>query len=307
MNRSVDIRQLRYFVAVAEEANFRRAAERLHITQPPLSRQVSELEHALGIPLLSRNTRRVQLTPAGEIAHREFAKLVAAFDATLERVAGQAAALPQLHLGVLYWFDLKGLPAFERALQASGLVSAVTVSTLNSHEAIKAVRRGALDAAVVAHPIETHGLNATVIGTVRLAAFVPASSPLARRRLLSLHDLNQQPPFFRFRRSVNPLLYEHFARQYESYGFRPSREAPAPEAMGVFAQIGAGRGCTCMPEAMATDRYRGVVARRLREAVFLELALVTPPRLEARLRDTLLKAARHLGPPKARRAAPRAV
>jgi len=304
MNRSIDIRQLRYFVAVAEEASFRRAAERLHITQPPLSRQVSELERALGVPLLARDTRRVQLTPAGEIARREFARLIAAFDGTLERVAGQAGSVSPLHLGVMYWFDLKGLPAVERALRVSGLVSGLTVSTTSSHDAIKAVRRGALDAAVVAHPIETQGLHATVFGAVRLAAFVPASSPLARRRLLSLRDLNELPPFFRFRRGVSPLLFEHLARQYESHGFRPAREAPAPEAMGVFAQIGAGRGCTCMPESMAKHRYRGVAARRLREAVTIELALVTPPRIDGRRRHALLGAVRHLATQRAGRTAP---
>lgn len=291
MNRAIDIRQLRYFVAVAEEASFRRAAERLHITPPPLSRQVRELERALGTPLLERNTRRVRLTPAGELARREFARLVAAFDATVARVAGQVAAQPVLRLGVPYWFDLKGLPAFERALRAAGGVSGLTVDSMNGPEAVKAVRAGRIDAALVVHPIDARGLDATVVGAVRLAAFVPAAAPLARRRLLSLHDLNAAPPFFRFRRSVNPPLFDHLARQYAAHGFRPAREAPAPEAMGVFAQIGAGRGCTCMPEPITKNRYRGVVARRLREAVSIELALVTAPPLPAPLRERLRAAA----------------
>lgn len=77
--------------------------------------------------------------------------------------------------------------------------------------------------------------------------------------------------------------------------------------MGLFTQIGAGRGCTCMPEPMAKNRYRGVAARRLREAMFIELALVTFARLDARLRDVLFKAVRHLAPPKPRRPAGRAV
>src|SRR5512139_2520758 len=110
MNRTIDLRQLRYFVAVAEELNFRRAAERLHITQPPLSRQVGELERALGVQLLERNTKAVQLTPAGEVALQEFRTLLAACDAAMERVSNtKVAPKRRLRLGMVYWSDLAGL------------------------------------------------------------------------------------------------------------------------------------------------------------------------------------------------------
>jgi DNA-binding transcriptional LysR family regulator len=91
IGRNIDVRQLRYFVAVAEELNFRRAAERLHITQPPLSRQIAALEAALGVPLLERDTRAVRLTPAGEAAQREFARLLQRFDER-HRPRGRGAA-----------------------------------------------------------------------------------------------------------------------------------------------------------------------------------------------------------------------
>ncbi len=78
-DRGIALRQLRYFVAVAEEMNFRRAAERLHITQPPLSRQIAALETALGARLLERDTKRVRLTPDGELALREFRQLLLQF------------------------------------------------------------------------------------------------------------------------------------------------------------------------------------------------------------------------------------
>lgn len=294
MNPSISLRQMRCFVAVAEELSFRRAAERLHITQPPLSRSVAELEAALGLPLLLRDTRSVRLMPAGALALQEFRALLGACDAAVERLMANAGAPPALRLGVPGWVDLEGLGELERALARQGHASALETTALAGHEAVAAVRAGRLDAAVVAAPIELQGLAATTAATLSMAAFVPASSPLARRRRVSLAQLNEVPPFYRFRRSVNPPLYDHFARQYRAHGFTPREEAPAPEVMGVLAKIGAGRGCTCMPVPMAVHRYAGVVRRPLRERITLDIALVHPPALAAPLQALLLKSARRL-------------
>lgn len=292
MTRAIDIRQLRYFVAVAQERNFRRAAERLHITQPPLSRQIGELESTLGARLLARDTRRVQLTAAGEMALREFEPLVNAFDAAVQRVAAAAPGAARVRLGVPYWSDLAHLGALERAVRRTGLAAGLDVHTAAGHEATAAVRRGDLDAAVVVAPGEFFDLNPVLVGRVRLAAFVPATSALARKRVLALRDLESQPPFFRFRRQFNPPLYDHLERQYKALGFRPPQLASASEAMGVLAQIAAGRGCTCMPEMPLQYRRAGVARRPLREALTLDLALVASPRLDPALRSALVAALR---------------
>ncbi len=292
MNRSIDIRQLRYFLAVAEERSFRRGAERLHITQPPLSRQIAELEAALGVSLLARSTRAVELTAAGNRAVVAFADVVRRFDAALESVARVGEAKRRLRIALLYWFDLKGLPAFERAL--AEVAAGVEVTTLASHDAVTAVRRGRLDAALVAAPIEARGLHLTVIGRLRNAAFVPQASPLARRRVLSLSDLAEEPPFYRFRRGANPLLYDHFEQQYRRFGFRPAQVREAQDALGVFARIGTGRGCTLMPEPLLRQRQQGMVGRRLREEVTIDLAVVSSATMPQPQRAALERAALQL-------------
>src|SRR5512137_1046373 len=258
MNRTIDLRQLRYFVAVAEELSFRRAAERLHITQPPLSRQISDLEAALGVQLLERSTKAVQLTPAGEAALQEFRALLASCDAAMERITNtQAAPRRRLRLGMVYWSDLAGLAAFEEALLATRLVTGIDVMSLASHESMAALLRGDLDAALVAGPLNMHGLPHVAIGRERHVAFVPRSHPLARRVTISLHDLKRLPAFFRFRRAENPVLYDHFQRQYAAFGFRHPEEVPGLGAMGLLAQIAAGRGGTIMPRAVAARPYPG--------------------------------------------------
>lgn len=294
MTRSIDIRQLRYFVAVAEERNFRRAAERLHITQPPLSRQVNDLEQALGARLLARDTRRVQLTPAGELALREFGRLVATFDETVSRVAAAAPAAARLRLGTLYWGTLTAMAPVEQALRRARVASGIDVQTLPGHEAIAAVRKGDLDAALVAAPADTGRLEIVVLGSLRLAACVPARSALARKRVVSLQDLNTAPPFHFFPRHMNAPLHDHFARQYAAHGFFPPAVAPAREALGVYAQIASGRGTTCMPAYPARFLYPGVVRRPLRESVTMDAALVFGARLDPSVRAALAKALRQM-------------
>lgn len=296
MTRSIDIRQLRYFVTVAQERSFRRAAERLHLTQPPLSRQVRDLEDALGTRLLARDTRRVRLTAAGELALREFGSLVATFDATVARVVDAAPGTARLRLGTIYWSSLNVLAGTERALQKAGLAAGLDIQTLASHEALAALRGGDLDAALIAGPSDTGRLETTVLGTLPMAAFVPAGSPLARRRVLALRDLLAAPPFYRFQRHINPPLHDHFARQFETHGFYPRALASAREVMGVLAQIASGRGSTCMPASASRFRYPGVVRRPLVETVTMDLVLVTSPRLDAAIADLLRTSLRRLLP-----------
>lgn len=292
----LSLRQMRYFIAVAEERHFGRAAARLHITQPPLSRQVAELEAALGLALLVRDPRQVRLTPAGEQALAEFRAVVEAAAQAARRIAAHRDALPRLRLGLLNWLDLNRLPDTEQRLRAQGLVAGVDSQFIASHEAVAAVRGGRLDAALVAAPIETAGTEAVTLGRLRMVALVPARSPLARRRTLTLADLAAEPPFHRFRRAISPRLWDHFDRQYRSFGFRPGDEAPATELMGVMARIGGGQGCTLVPEPLAVRRYAGVARRQLRECVTTDVALVTAPDLGAGLRAALTVAARALLP-----------
>lgn len=284
---AISLRQMRYFVAVAEECHFGRAAQRLHITQPPLSRQIAELEVTLGVSLLSRESRQVRLTAAGERALDEFRALLAATEAALERLGALRDALPTLRLGLLNWFDLARLPVLEHQLRREGLVARIESELMASHEAVAAVRAGRMDAALVAAPIETVGLEAVTLARLRMVALLPAKSQLARRRSLMLADLNGEPPFYRFRRSISPLMWDHFDRQYKAHGFRPREEAQAPELMGALARIGAGHGCTLAPEPLAVRHYAGVARRALKELVTLDVALVVSPALEAPLRAAL--------------------
>ena len=292
IGRNIDLRQLRYFVAVAEELNFRRAAERLYITQPPLSRQIAALETALGVPLLERDTRAVRLTPAGEAAQREFGRLLQRFEQGIARVvAAQTQARRRLRIGVLWWADLTGFAPFERALARASGVRVVEPVVGQSAELMTQLRRGEIAATMLVLPYRTEGLQLHPIARVPHVALVPAAHPLARRRALRLRDLEALPAFLRFRRRDNPFLYDHFSALYSASGFRPPREDIAQGTVATLSQIAAGRGCTVMPRTAARRSHPGVVARRLLDEIYVDVALAAPDDLQPSLQEALRRAA----------------
>ncbi|WP_093345166.1 LysR family transcriptional regulator [Variovorax sp. PDC80] len=287
MTRPISVRQLQCFLAVAQERSFRRAAERLSITQPPLSRQIAELETALGVRLFDRNTHGVRLTPVGEVALRRFSSLMGEFDAAVADVAQASHQLPRLRLGVLNWVQLDGLAAMEHSLVEGGHASGVDARTTTTIAAMSALRKNDLDAAIVLWPASMHRLRGDLVGEVPLMAFVPATSALARKRAIPVRELQALPPFFRFARAENSRMYDEFTRQYASHGFVPSQEAGGPDALHVFAQIGSGRGCTCLPAPFSLHRYAGVQPRPLRERIMVPLVLLTSLRLAQEYHDIL--------------------
>lgn len=289
IDRSLDIRQMRYFLVLAEELNFRRAAERLHLTQPPLSRQIAALEAALGVRLLERDAQGTRLTPAGRAAKSAFAQAVAAFDAALRKVAAQAESKPaRLRLGLPWWIDMTRFAAVEERLRAALGVALIEPVCLESREMHGLLMCGELDAGLMVMPQDLKGLAHHMLAKLPHVALVPAAHPLARKRALRLADLNALPAFFRFARRWSPTLWAHYQRLYDAVGFRPAREQPAQGSATVISQIAAGRGCTVMPQAFARQRQPGVAARRLLDDVHVEVHLVLaeqlPPALAGALR-----------------------
>jgi DNA-binding transcriptional LysR family regulator len=287
-HRGIDIRQLRYFLVLAEELNFRRAAERLHLTQPPLSRQIAALEAALGVALLDRSGPATRLTAAGREAQQAFRTAVQAFDAALASVIDPAAGRRRgLRLGLPWWVDMSAFQALDAAWRAASGEAALEPVLEIGPKLLEGLQQRHLDAALIAMPQELHGLRHVAVARLRHVALVSSASPLARKRALRLRDLEALPAFLRFAKRQNPALWLHYQRQYEAAGFRPPVEAEAPGTTATLAQIAAGRGGTLMPAAMARQRYAGVACRRLLDDVSVDVHLVFGDGLEADLTAAL--------------------
>ena len=178
----LDLRKIRYFVAVADNLHFRRAAEELHIAQPALSRSIGALERELGTQLFVRDKRSVILTPAGRQLLDDAGPLLAAADATRRRV--QRAGRGAHHLVVGFRAGIL-VTAAVRALSAERPEVTVEVQRLEWDDQEELILSGRVDVAYVRQPIRERGLRLVALFAERRLAALPADHPGGRPALLS--------------------------------------------------------------------------------------------------------------------------
>ncbi|MFI1580705.1 LysR family transcriptional regulator [Embleya sp. NPDC020630] len=189
----MESRPLRYFVAVAEELNFARAAERLGISPPPLSRAIRALETEVGAVLFERTTHSVALTPAGAVLLAEARPALDALDAAGRRARRAADASPKLVLAVKADGDGDLLEPMLARYGAEPGAMPVRIRLCGWHEQPDLLRRGEVDVALVHEPFDRAGLDAeTLIAEPRVAA-LPGAHPLVAEESLTLADLGLRP------------------------------------------------------------------------------------------------------------------
>ncbi|MBM7786956.1 LysR family transcriptional regulator [Tenggerimyces flavus] len=189
----MELRQLRYFVAVAEELHFGRAAERLHVAQPAVSQQLARLERQLGVTLLDRNPRSVRLTEDGERMLVEARAVLAA----AEQAAAVAAQLKAGTIHTLRFGTSPGLgPRIEKGIEALRAADPELVVELDARsvaQQLAAIRSGDLDAALVRAIAPRHGVETFELWHDQVAVALPASSPLAQQDTIRLEQLADLP------------------------------------------------------------------------------------------------------------------
>ncbi|GGP11041.1 LysR family transcriptional regulator [Nonomuraea glycinis] len=177
----MESRPLRHFVAVAEELNFARAAERLGISSPPLSRTISRLEAELGVTLFERTTHSVTLTPAGTVLLEQARIALEALRAAARRAQRAAATEPKLVLAVKADSDAGLLDAILTRLAADPAALPVTIRLCGWGEQPALLRQGEADAALIYVPFDQTGLDFETVAVEPRVAAVPAGHPLAAR------------------------------------------------------------------------------------------------------------------------------
>jgi DNA-binding transcriptional LysR family regulator len=185
----LEVRQLRYFVAVAEELHFGRAAERLGMAQPPLSRAIRELERQLGVRLLERTTRQVTLTPAGQVLLRDARAALDAVAAADRRARHAGAQTPTLRLALKADYDAGLLPRILAAYEHEDAALPVELVHGGRGEQASALRDGRADVALVSTPFDERGLDIEPLVTEPRLVALAATDPLAARTSLHLADL----------------------------------------------------------------------------------------------------------------------
>ncbi|MBU8816986.1 LysR family transcriptional regulator [Mycolicibacterium goodii] len=248
----MELRQLEYFVAVAEEANFTRAAQRVHVAQPAVSASIRQLERELGQPLFDRSRREVRLTAAGEAAlphaHAALRSAAAARTAVAE-VSGLVRGSVVVGTVTAHDFDMAGLLAeFHTAHE---LVD-ITLGTDESDALIDGLLAGRLDAAIVSVGSEIpEGLAAEVVTDQRIVAAVGVDHPWRRRRRIAPADLADQP-LIALPRGTGIRHQLDRACRAAGVDVRVAFEASTPHALAELAERGLG--VAVVPESVARDR-----------------------------------------------------
>jgi DNA-binding transcriptional LysR family regulator len=274
----MELRHLRYFVAVAEDLHFRRAAERLHVAQPAVSEQIRKLEAELGVRLLSRNQRSVELTDAGAAMLPEARRVLVQADLAY-RAAREAdeQSIGQLRLGYLPDALPSLIPHMLRRFTATAPGIRLRFETAAARRLVEDVREQRLDAAVVCLPAAVSGLRVVPIGVEETVAAVPEPHPCARESSIALSGL-ERTPLVHLPRAVNPAFHDGILGACREAGIAPALiEVAEPSVEQVLLAVASGAGIALLPES-AAKRYTtpGVRFRALAPpAPSFDMAIVT--------------------------------
>jgi LysR family hca operon transcriptional activator len=259
----VELRHLRYFVAVAEELNFTRAAARLHTSQPSLSQQIRQLEADIGIALLDRSRHHVALTDGGRIFLREVRDILGRLEHA-GRLAKQAAdgRAGDLAVGTFPAADVRILPAL-RGLVASQLPDLrLLLHSKYAVEPAMGLLSGALDVAFMRGPLNVDGLESIELLRESIVVVLPAHHELARRKQIPvslLHDL----PCITMDRSLAPALHDAITLLYRQAHIRMHAVSRADNVFGHLQLVQEGLGFALLPDSVASLLPPGVVLKPL--------------------------------------------
>lgn len=276
MSTRLDSRSLALFLAVADALSFRQAAEALHLSQPPLSRAIRDLEERLGTRLFDRDTQGVSLTQAG-LKLLPYARNVGALLREAE-AALKVRALPStLRLGLTSAAEPTWFRGLAERIQARHPETVVSVVSDASPRLVRRLRASKLDAAFVALPTDVRGLDILDIERLPMVVALQSSHPLARRRSLRLDDLAPERVFW-FERSRQPAFYDHCQSIFERHGFAPRKLREPTDHHVLLADVAGGRGIALLPKSFASLKRAGVVYRALREGdeLAVGIGLATP-------------------------------
>ena len=258
-----NFRQLRYFVAVAEELSFTKAAIRLHLSQPPLSQQIQSLEKDLGVLLLKRNKRNVALTEPGRIFLDQARQILAKADEARSHVVAAAAGYSgQLRLA--YTVSVSFHPALPQTLLRYRQVAPnvrLQLIEMYTEPQFAALLAGQIDVGFVRNePLHAHdarSLRLRVLDREPLLLAIPSGHPLASRNSLRLIEVAEDP-FISQPRELAATLYDSLVTLATKAGFKPRITQHAQHINGLLALVAAGLGLALVPASMRAVRLTGV-------------------------------------------------
>lgn len=270
----IDIRQFRYFVALAETMHFGRAAERLHLSQPPLSRQIAALEKALDVRLLDRNTRRVKLTQAGERFLQDAKAAIDLFDqACRNAVLAEQGELGELRIGFMMHAAFTVVPTLAKRFKSLHPNVKIHLREIIPSMLIDEILSGRIDAGIMFRPPRTKGIEAQVIHSENMCLALPAGHPLTKRIKISPASLRGET-LIAAPEYVSPSLRKAILDWLRPGGFEPDFELEAQQQQTIISLVAESLGVALVPESMKKLGMSGVEYRHLIHPPIIEHAIV---------------------------------
>jgi DNA-binding transcriptional LysR family regulator len=257
----MDLRQMRYFVAVAATKNFTRAAEQMHIAQPPLSRQIQLLEDELGVQLLQRNSRPVRLTEAGRVFHEQALQVLHRVD-QMKQSARQASLNQRQSISIAYVASTLygGLPMLVRKFRQRYPDTDIHLIDLNSEQQISELKAGRIDLGFGRIRSRDTTVARTVLREERLVLAVPSGTSLAAGKgQIRLKDIEQQRLIV-FPKEPRPSFADHVLGLLHDQGIRLAEVHEVRELQAALGLVAAEMGVCIVP---ATARLRSDLVYRL--------------------------------------------
>lgn len=275
----MELRHLRYFVAVAEEKNFNRAALRLHISQPPLSRQIQQLEAELGVALLRHGSRPLQLTEAGLFFYRHARQLLAQ---SIEMTA-MTRRIGQIDRSLVIGFvasTLYGImPQLIRRFRATHPEVELNLLEMTTMEQLKALKDGTIDIGLGRIRYEDTNLRRIVLREEPLMVAMAGDHPLAASPQLSLQDL-QRETLLLYPRSPRPSFADQVLALLRERALEPQRIVEVRELQMALSLVASGIGISLVPQSLHCLQRQDVIYKPLSDK-----SLVSPIIISTRLQD----------------------
>ncbi|KWC53238.1 LysR family transcriptional regulator [Burkholderia ubonensis] len=262
----MELKQLRYFVAVAEELHFGRAAKRLFISQPALSFDIRKFEDALGVQLFARTSKSVALTNAGEVLLGEARRLLLqAAEAERLTVRSAFGYAGRLRVGFVHSMLYRGLPDAVRRFEVDHPGVEIVLSEMNTQAQVQAIQRGQIDLGYAHWGHFPPEVDSTPIHAEPFVCCLPAGHPLARRRQVALAALADEP-FILFPRDAAPHYHDLIIAQCVNAGFSPLIRHEARLWQTILSMIEFGMGVALVPRVLQQVKSDRLAFRPLKDA-----------------------------------------
>lgn len=268
----MELRHLRYFAAVAETRHFGKAAEHLHMAQPPLSQAIRRLETELGVELFTRTTRQVALTGAGEVFRTDVERILKAVDEAVTRVARFASgAEGVLRIGLTGAASYRQLPALARLVKREMpqvMLEVHTEMLTPAQEAGLIERR--LDIGLLRPPVRQEGIAHRTLATEPLVVAVPEQHWLAEADVVRVEQLRHED-FIMYGATSGSVVHDAVVRSCLASGFYPHGAYEVTETSAALALVAAGLGVAVLPDSIRAAPREGVLCKDIEEPLTLRL------------------------------------